>query len=434
MLEVNKIYQGDALEVLKTFPDECIDLIISSPPYYGLRNYGVDGQIGLEDTFEEYLGKMLLITNELKRVLKPTGQFWLNMGDCYGGSGMGMSYAGHTKGPNSILPNKLDYMPEVGHVRGNMDKCLLMQPERMAIAMIDQQGWILRNKVKWAKQVLIKKQNKTIGSVMPSSVRDRFNESGEELYFFVKNKKYYSDLDAVRMKNQVLGISDLRSQQEINKYPVEYQKGKRYKADGQNHNNRGIIEMRKERDWKQEEAEGYKMGSVDPHRAALRGGLKSLAQRMQDTKNKNSKESPSYNMKKLLSEVRLGIKPNAGMIPKDRNEHLRMKSAPQPNEPNAFNEMGKNIPTIWQIQPEPHNFQREIGVEIDHFATFPQALVEIPIKFGCPKNGIVLDPFGGAMTTAVVAKKLKRKWIMIELNPKYIELGQKRISGQEILI
>ena len=81
-------------------------------------------------------------------------------------------------------------------------KCMLMQPERLAIAMIDQQGWILRNKIKWCKQVLLKKQNRTIGSVMPASVKDRFNESGEELYFFVKNKKYYSDLDAVRLKIQ----------------------------------------------------------------------------------------------------------------------------------------------------------------------------------------------------------------------------------------
>jgi hypothetical protein len=79
-----------------------------------------------------------------------------------------------------------------------------MQPERLAIAMIDKQGWILRNKIKWAKQVLIKKENRTIGSVMPSSVRDRFNESGEELYFFVKNKRYYSDLNAVRLPPQTM--------------------------------------------------------------------------------------------------------------------------------------------------------------------------------------------------------------------------------------
>src|SRR3990167_6732157 len=85
-LPINKIICGDSLEVLKTLPDDCIDMCITSPPYYGLRNYGVEGQLALEKTFEEYLKKILEITKEIKRVLKPTGSFWLNMGDCYGGS------------------------------------------------------------------------------------------------------------------------------------------------------------------------------------------------------------------------------------------------------------------------------------------------------------------------------------------------------------
>ena len=80
---MNKIFQGDALTVLKTLQDESVDCVITSPPYYGLRNYGIEGQIGLEDTFEEYLEKILKIVAEIKRILKKTGTFWLNMGDCY---------------------------------------------------------------------------------------------------------------------------------------------------------------------------------------------------------------------------------------------------------------------------------------------------------------------------------------------------------------
>ena len=80
---INKIICGDSLSVLKTFPNESVDLVITSPPYYALRNYGVDGQLGLEKTFEEYLEKILAITAEIKRVLKKTGQFWLNMGSSY---------------------------------------------------------------------------------------------------------------------------------------------------------------------------------------------------------------------------------------------------------------------------------------------------------------------------------------------------------------
>lgn len=201
-VELNRIYQGDTLEVLKTWPDNFIDLIITSPPYYGLRRYGdYKEQIGLEPTFAEYMGKILAITKELKRVLKPSGQLWWNMGDCYGSHTFGNSkLAG---GIQKKLCQKAEGFPRgMNKAKTLGDKCLGMMPERISIKMIDEQGWILRNKIKWAKQVLIKKENRTIGSVMPTSVKDRFNESGEELYFFVKNKKYYSDLDAVRLKPQ----------------------------------------------------------------------------------------------------------------------------------------------------------------------------------------------------------------------------------------
>ena len=90
---------------------------------------------------------------------------------------------------------------------------------------------------------------------------------------------------------------------------------------------------------------------------------------------------------------------------------------------------GKNLPTIWLIQSEPHNFQKELGVETDHFAIFPEALCEIPIKFGCPKNGIVLDPFAGSGTALLVAKKLGRNYIGIDLNLDYCKIAQTRLRG-----
>src|SRR3990167_11102130 len=86
-MEINKIIQGDSLEVLKTLPDESVDMIMTSPPYFGLRNYFEVGQIGLEQTFDEYLKKILAITLELKRILKPEGSFWLNMGDSFASVG-----------------------------------------------------------------------------------------------------------------------------------------------------------------------------------------------------------------------------------------------------------------------------------------------------------------------------------------------------------
>ena len=379
----NKIIQGDSLTELKKFPDESIDMVITSPPYYALRNYGVDGQIGWEPTFEEYLEKILAITAEIKRVLKKSGSFWFNLGDMYGGIKEGKT---DQKVSDYIKESQKDLKKN----SPKMKKCLLMMPERIALAMIDQQGWILRNKIKWAKQVFIKQENRTKGSVMPTSVKDRFNESGEELYFFVKNKDYYADLDAVRLPNQVMGVTDLRPavlRQRL--YPESKYNKFNYRK----------------KDWKQEEIEGYKMGSVDSHRAALRGGLKNLAKRMKDTKNKVNDPRGNHEGE-----------PGSWRDFKDNPDNNYL--------------IGKNLPTIWLIGTEPHNFQKELNVNADHFACFPKSLCEIPIKFGSPPNGIVLDPFMGSGTTAIEAKKLGRNYIGIELNPDYCKLAEERIKKE----
>lgn len=487
----NKIICGDALGVLKEIPDESIDMVITSPPYYALRNYQVGGQIGLESTFEEYLKKILDITAEIKRVLKKSGSFWLNLGDIYG-----LHTFGNSKSAGGIqkkLCQEAEGFPRYSNKAKSLgDKCLGMMPERIALAMIDQQGWILRNKIKWAKQVFVKKENRTIGSVMPTSVKDRFNESGEELYFFVKNKKYYSNLDAVRLKiqtseNRDMGIirqlnykeskynnfnyrvRDAKRKQGQPQFRASEKEIKKYQgkfADKPDAEIFGSPRARTQRKWKQEEVEGYKMGSVDPHRAALRGGLK-----------------------RWRGQKEAGL-PATYIGPTGEDHNL------------LNNPLGKNLPTIWQIQSEPHNFQKELNVNADHFAIFPQALLEIPIKFGCPQQvckkcgkpiikiiktnnpdgitgrrgkpmmtkgivdlseernriekghnssvfysgkivgysscncnvgfepGIVLDPFMGSGTTAIMAKKLGRNYIGIELNPEYIKIAETRIKKE----
>jgi len=238
----------------------------------------------------------------------------------------------------------------------------------------------------------------TKGSVMPTSVKDRFNESGEELYFFVKNKKYYSNLDAIRLplqtlENRPMGIEREKDYPNAkrNKFAFNYRVRDAQRKAGQHASDRKAGLRREfipcvQRNWRQEEAEGYKMGSVDPHRAALRGGLK-------------------------FYQGKFAGRQDAEMF----------------NSPRAKT-LGKNIPTIWQINPEPHNFQKELGVKTDHFAVYPQALCEIPIKFGCPPNGIVLDPFCGSGTTCVVAKKLKRNYIGIDISKDYCKIAELRLS------
>ena len=415
--EGGSIFLGDVLDILKQMNAESVDMVITSPPYYGLRNYGVDGQIGLEETFDEFLDKMMLIFAEVKRVLKKTGTFWLNMGDCFGGSNNGANDY-EEKGKSSVPltsrgpgAKRLKYWggnvekstltnPERQQLMGRSgnQKCMLMQPERMAIRMIDEQGWILRNKIKWCKQVYLFKDKITKGSVMPTSVKDRFNESGEELYFFVKSKKYYFDLDAVRLPIFEPNIERPRI--------------------GQN----------------QFQTFNYRVR--DAERKAGQPQFKATEEEIKNYRQQDAKEQ---GMHTFYSHSKR-IKPNTGMVKYDiseRQKELKKRGALPTNQRvqgfydefgGQTNPKGKNLPTIWQIGSEPHNFQREFGVEVDHFASFPQALCEIPIKAGSPKGGVVLDIFSGSGTTCLVAKKLGRKFIGIDLNKEYCDIAVKRIK------
>ena len=444
---LNSIICGDALEVLKGWPDEFVDLVITSPPYYALRNYGIDGQLGLEKTFEEYQEKLLAVIAEIKRVLKPTGQFWLNLGDIYGGtrwSGKGQGQPinkfrdgyrdinpnrGFARGPNAIDSRPVKMRPPIEHIRGEFDKCLLMMPERIALKMIDDQGFILRNKIKWAKQVLIKKESRTIGSVMPTSVKDRFNESGEELYFFVKNKKYYSDLDAVRMPAQTFDnyIRD-RDNSKLNNTPGRTKMGG-LKTNNFNYRVRDAKRKEGQPQFKASEEEINKYGKGSKYEQKYgepwdRFGknTKKAGNKVNDPRGNHEGGPGSWRdnldnqefRKRWKGQKEAGV-PATYIGPTGEDHNL------------LNNPAGKNLPSIWQIGSEPHNFQHELGVDIDHFAIFPQALLEIPIKFGCPEKGIVLEGFRGSGTTAIVAKKLGRNYLGIELSPKYVALAEERI-------
>jgi len=434
-MEINQIICGDTLEELKKLPTGNVDCVITSPPYYGLRNYSVDGQIGLEENFDEFLKRILEITAELKRVLKPTGQFWLNMGDCYGGSnGMGSdqsnpgkqtaprpkrlkSFGGNIKSSGLSNPESL-----LNKGRSGKDKCMLMQPERIAIKMIDEQGWILRNKIKWAKQVLIRKENRTIGGVMPTSVKDRFNESGEELYFFVKNKNYYFNLDAVRLRNQVMGVTDFRENQGgfVNIVKL-YPENSKYNNLNYRPFNRRVRDVVSGRMVGQPQFKASKKEIENYPKYAKGSGFEQKYGEPWDRFGK--KTFKAGKVKWDISERQAELV-EGGVISSAQRIRGFYDEFGGKNNPD-----GKNLPTIWQIGSEPHNFQKELDVDTDHFAIFPEALIEIPILAGCPKDGVVLDPFMGSGTTAVVAKKLKRNWLGIEINPNYIKIANQRIRS-----
>jgi len=165
---IDQIICSNNLDILKTLPNESINCCITSPPYWALRDYGIDGQLGLEPTFQEYLDKLIAIFDEVKRVLRKDGTCWVVLGDTYSG---GVNNNGSKKvyGAKTLKPIK---------AIGFQCKSLLQIPSRFSIMMTDH-GWILRNEIIWYKP-----------NAMPSSVKDRFTVDFEKVFFFVKNKKY----------------------------------------------------------------------------------------------------------------------------------------------------------------------------------------------------------------------------------------------------
>jgi DNA modification methylase len=198
----NEILHGPALDKLKTLDSESVDCCITSPPYWALRDYKTEGQLGLEPTFQEYITKLVDIFNEVRRVLKKSGACWVNMGDTYSGSGgaVGRKDTGKLAIPvESYSPNAIrTELPQ---------KSLCLIPERFAIAMVDQ-GWILRNKIIWYKP-----------NCMPSSAKDRFTVDWEYLFFFTKSQRYYfetqyepQEVESGWAKQRALGINNKISQ------------------------------------------------------------------------------------------------------------------------------------------------------------------------------------------------------------------------------
>lgn len=177
-MELNKIYQGDCLEVLKTWPDESVDMVITSPPYYALRDYGMDGQLGLESDFKEYISKLCDIFDEVRRVLKNTGTCWVNIGDTFG-TGSGSGVRNGKQASNRGTQQNAGWQENGRSAIKGFEKSLLQIPARFAIGMTDR-GWILRNEIIWHKT-----------NVMPQSVKDRFTMDFEKIFLFSKHKNYY---------------------------------------------------------------------------------------------------------------------------------------------------------------------------------------------------------------------------------------------------
>ena len=172
---MNKIFCGNAFDILKTLPSESVDMCVTSPPYYGLRDYGVEAQIGNEQTPYEYIQNLLLVFEEVKRVLKPDGTLWVNIAD---------SYAANNK--NFKLPPNKDFsaVPKLWH--GIKQKDMIGVPWLLAFSLREN-GWYLRSDIIWHKK-----------NCMPESVKDRPSKCYEHIFLLSKSSKYYYDYEAVK--------------------------------------------------------------------------------------------------------------------------------------------------------------------------------------------------------------------------------------------
>ncbi len=306
-MELNKLHTIDALKGFMRMPDGSVDCIVTSPPYWALRDYKVKGQIGMEKTPQEYIKRLVEIFKEAKRVLKNDGTLWINIADTYGGSNCGWGKKG--------LPEKYQTATMKPLAAKILPKSLLGIPFIFATEML-RNGWLLRNTIIWKKP-----------NAMPESAKDRFTNDFEYLFFFVKSRKYYF--------NQML--------------------------------------------------EPIKSSTIERTRYgnnSVKGGTSLY-------KGFNNKNFGRYSEKIQSGKIK-----------------------------------GRNMRTVWEINTK--------SFRDAHFAVFPVKLAEIPIKTGCRPNGIVLDPFVGSGTTALVAKNLKRKYIGFDLNPQYIKLATKRIANEDI--
>jgi len=370
-----EILCGDVLEQLATLPEKSIDCVISSPMYWGLRNYGVEGQWGLEPNFRDYLEKMNKFMEAIRRVLKDTGSVWINLGDTYSTT----TGAGYFDRGNQSFDKEEKY----GQVKDGKDKGFkpnlgnLQQksrvgiPERFYINCIDN-GWIARNHITWYK-----------ANSMPSSVKDRFTNKWESIFFFTKQQKYYFNLDAIREKT----ITVNKQITKLKKNTKERFSQKALDKEVENHNEKGERKMA--------DVPGQLEHGI--HRRREKG--------LSDWEGYGNKLDRKWS--KVDGQVPQTIADkHYGNYDKDGN--------------NLNHQKGKNPGDVFFINPHPFSEA--------HFATFP---IELPIKIlkcACPPNGIVLDPFFGAGTVGVAAEKLGLRWIGIELKEEYIKLARKRLD------
>ena len=311
---MNKLICADAAAGLKTLPHESVQMCVTSPPYYGLWDYGTDGQIGVEQTPREYIDRLVEVFAEVHRVLKPDGTLWVNISDSYAGSGKGpMSIQVAGNGKNKNLYDMKSRIYEVPKRWENIKpKDMIGIPWMLAFALRDF-GYYLRSDIIWHKT-----------NCLPESVKDRPSKSYEHIFLFAKSPKYYFDHKAIQEP-----IKEVTA--------ARYTRGRSGKA--------------------------------------------------------------KYSETKMSQ----GIDRKQDAVTEENRQFKRKRD-------------------VWEVST--NTFRMD-----EHFAMFPERLIEPCILAGSRPGDTVLDPFFGSGTTGAVAKRLQREYIGIDLNPCYLAKAKLRIAS-----
>ena len=391
------ILLGDVFAKLAELPDNYFDCVVTSPPYWGLRDYGVEGQIGMEPTMAEHIEVMVRVMAEIHRVLKPEGTVWFNYGDCYASTPNGRS-AADTKAAGNDDRTFRD--KPFSTIQGTLKpKDLTMMPNRIAIALQDW-GWWIRSEIIWGKP-----------NPMPESVIDRPATSHEKIFLLTKSARYFYDAEAVRVK----GSSNTHAR--VSKSLAV--KEAAHRANGGKTTDGPAMDMLNNTSRKLAPENQNMIGQKASREAALSLTSSKTKQKMPagwDT-SPGAHGSVHREGRTPANKQRGHKKQHQGF---DDNWDQISKEEQQTNGRNLRN-WEPAPPVVWKIATKPFGEA--------HFATFPPELVERCLTAGCPKGGHVLDPFGGAGTTGLVADRMQINCTLIELNPDYIEIADQRLNG-----
>lgn len=384
------ILVGDCRTRLAELDAGSVHTCVTSPPYFGLRDYGHDGQIGLEPTPAAFIEAMVSVFREVRRVLRDDGTLWLNLGDSYAGSWSAQSRGNVTgedkstiSGKSMLSARQIAAHPKAEGGTGSLkntpslkNKDLIGIPWRVALAL-QADGWYLRQDIIWHKP-----------NPMPESVTDRCTKAHEYVFLLSKGPRYYFDAAAIAENMADSSVARLSQN-------VDDQTGSD-RVPGKTNGAMKAVGGRPQAKRARELA--VKHGLTEAHIAAIRSAGVSDAGKALTTTSGAGKNRDEVARLAAEAKAALGGYYREFLIPDQRNKR-----------------------SVWTVATQP--FKEA------HFATYPPELIEPCILAGAPCGGMVLDPFGGAGTTGLVADRLGRSATLIELNPEYAEMARRRIVG-----